>query len=261
MRIAYIGIDLLYPALLALAADSEIMEVFTCKTDNETEFNLQVCAFAQQHQIPLSIGKITREDIARLKKNGCNAVVCGGYYHRVPVDDSLPMVNIHPALLPVGRGAWPMPVTILRGLTESGVTVHKITEAFDQGDILLQERVPITPDENLRTMTAKQQALLPDMMKRLVAEFDGLWVRAAPQGKGEYWPCPIQGDYPITPDMPAEEADRILRAFYGYECVYQGSDKRYGLIGGVLWTNSNAGEIRFPVRGGFIEAIQVKELW
>lgn len=257
MKIAYIGIDLLYPALPALAeAGCEIMELFTCETDNETEFNLQVCAFARHGGIPLTVGKITAADIGRLKEHGCQAVICGGYYHRIPVDGSLPMVNIHPALLPVGRGAWPMPVTILRGLTESGVTVHKMTERFDQGDILLKESVAVAPDENLQTLTAKQQALLPGMMWRLAADFDRLYAHAAPQGEGEYWPCPAEDGYPITPDMTAEEADRILRAFYGYECVYQTGGKTYGLIGGVVIPNERGD---FPVQGGGIKAERVRE--
>lgn len=260
MKIAYIGIDMLYPALLSLAGNCEIMEVFTCETDNVTEFNLQVCAFAREHKIPLTVGKIKREDIVRLKKNGCDVVVCGGYYHYIPVDDTLPMVNIHHSLLPIGRGAWPMPATILRGLPESGVTVHKITKDFDEGDILLQERVLVAPKENLRTLTAKQLALLPDMMKRLVTEFDLLWGQAVPQGKGEYWSCPMESDYPITEHMSTVEADLILRAFYGYECIYQIQDKQYGLVGGVLHSDENTRDHRFPVQSGFIEAEQVKEL-
>lgn len=43
-EIAYVGIDALYPALPALAeAGCEIGWVFSCETDNVTEFNLQVC--------------------------------------------------------------------------------------------------------------------------------------------------------------------------------------------------------------------------
>ena len=55
------------------------------------------------------------------------------------MDEKLPMVNIHPALPPKGRGAWPMPVTLLEGLRESGITIHKMTDGFDEGDILPQK--------------------------------------------------------------------------------------------------------------------------
>jgi methionyl-tRNA formyltransferase len=255
MKIAYIGIDLLYPALPALwDAGCEIAEIFTCKTDNETEFNLQVCAFAKEHGVPLSTGKIKREDLRRLKAGGCHAVISAGYYHRIPIDPGLKMVNIHPALLPVGRGAWPMPVTILNGLKESGVTVHKLTEAYDEGDILLQERIAVAADEDLKTLTAKQQALLPDMMRKLAADFDLLYKNAAPQGEGEYWPYQAEDSIPITPDMTVTQADLILRAFYGYECVYNIGSDSYGMIGGKAGA---AGD--FPLINGFITATSVRK--
>ena len=258
MKIAYIGIDALYPALPALEeAGWEIREVITCETDNVTEFNLQVQGFAQRRGIPLPIGRITSADLKQLKAQGCQAVVCGGYYYRLPVDGELPMVNIHPSLLPVGRGGWPMPSVILRGLTETGVTVHKITPEFDQGDILLQTVVPVSPGENLQTLTAKMQALLPGMMAELAGGFQRLYDSAVPQGEGEYWPCPREEDYPITPDTPFEEAERVLRAFYGYECVYQRGGKRYGLINAAACPG---GQGRFPIRDGTVQAEKVREL-
>lgn len=81
------------------------------------------------------------------------------------------MVNIHPSLLPEGRGAWPMPVTLLKGLRESGITIHKITEGFDEGDILLQKAVPVMPADTLQILTARLQTLLPDMMAELASDF------------------------------------------------------------------------------------------
>ena len=179
MKIAYVGIDALYPALPALAeAGCEIGWVFSCETDNVTEFNLQVCDFARKRGIPLRLERICRQDVERLLDGGCEALICGGYYHRLPVDSRLRMVNIHPSLLPVGRGAWPLPVTILRGLRESGVSVHRVTEGFDEGPVLLQERIELGPREDLESLTAKLQALLPGLMRRLAADFDSLYSSA-----------------------------------------------------------------------------------
>lgn len=181
-------------------AGCEIGWVFSCETDNVTEFNLQVCDFARKRGIPLRLERICRQDIERLLDGGCEALICGGYYHRLPVDSRLRMVNIHPSLLPVGRGAWPLPVTILRGLRESGVSVHRVTEGFDEGPVLLQERIELGPREDLESLTAKLQALLPGLMRRLAADFDSLYSSARPQAGGEYWPCPSESDYVLTPD-------------------------------------------------------------
>ena len=124
MKIAYIGIDLFYPAIEALESlGCEILEIFTCETDNVTEFNVKITDFADKRNIPCKTSRITRDDIARLLKNGCEMAVCGGYYFKIPADTDLPIVNIHPSLLPVGRGSWPMALSILQGDKKSGVTM------------------------------------------------------------------------------------------------------------------------------------------
>lgn len=257
MKIGYIGIDFLISALTALVdAGCELLEIFTCQTDNRTEFNLQVQNYARAHAIPLTVGRVTQTDLDRLKEKGCELVVCAGYYHRLPVDPALPMVNIHPALLPMGRGAWPMPQTILKGLSESGVTIHKVAKNFDEGDILLQAKVPVVPEDNLETLTKKLCAPLSGMVVRLVTHFDELWRDAKPQGDGEYWPYLTEADFPITQDTEMARADRILRAFYGYECVYHGEDHTYGITRGRVFYSGEG----FPVRGGVIRAEEVRTL-
>lgn len=257
MKIAYIGIDLLYPALPALEeAGCEIAEIFTCATDNETEFNLQITAFAKERNIPYTTERMTGSDIARLKQKGCEMAVCGGYYYRLPVDPDFPIINIHPALLPVGRGAWPMPLVILRGMTETGITLHRVAPGFDEGDILLQETVAVSPEDDLESLTAKLTAPLPAMMKTLVSDFDALLANARPQGEGEYWPCPDERDYPITPDTPYAEADLILRAFYGYRCIYQRDGETLALIRGRAYPVGDG----LPIRGGVIRAKKMTPL-
>ncbi|HEU0300248.1 MAG TPA: formyltransferase family protein, partial [Longimicrobium sp.] len=76
-------------------------------------------------------------------------------------------LNIHDALLPRYAGFAPLNWAILNGETETGVTVHWMNEHFDLGDILLQERVPIGPDE---TVT--------EVFRRTLPLFDTLAVEA-----------------------------------------------------------------------------------
>ncbi len=54
-----------------------------------TELNLRVRAFAGERGLPLTVGRVTQADLDRLKAAGCGAAVCGGYYHRLPVDPAL----------------------------------------------------------------------------------------------------------------------------------------------------------------------------
>lgn len=221
MKIAYAGFDLMYPAMEALARENEIIRLFTCRVDGVYETNDRVIALSQRLGVPYTVAPVTQEDVDALLRDGCGLLISAGYYHRIPVDSRLPMVNIHPSLLPYGRGAWPMPLAILDGLAESGVTVHKTEESFDTGPILLQESFSIARDEDLESLMAKVNALLPDMMHRLTADFDRLYRTAAPQGEGVYQDEPDPMDYILTPRDTVTRADRVLRAFYGFPCYYR----------------------------------------
>lgn len=258
MKIAYAGIDLMYPALQALADQGhEILKVFSCETDGVCETNTEVTRMACELGVPITYERVTAEDLSQLVRDGCEALVTAGYYYRMPVDGRLRMMNIHPALLPVGRGAWPMPLTILKGMEKSGVTIHKMAESFDTGDILMQREFELSEREDLSTFMDKVCDLLPPMLSELFADLDRYYDGATPQGEGEYWACPNESDYPITVDTAFAEADLILRAFMGYECVYLADDKTYALQFGRAVEGDGVGK-PFPICGGYILAEKIR---
>ena len=61
-------------------------------------------------------------------------------------------INLHVSLLPKYRGAAPMQRAIMAGETETGVTVIKMDEGLDTGDILLVSKFPIGENDNLETV-------------------------------------------------------------------------------------------------------------
>lgn len=271
MKIAYAGFDLLYPCLEALEeAGCTVMKVFTYPTDNDYEFNRQVVAFAEERHIPWTDQRITRADLENLAAAGCEALFSAGYIYRIPADTSLKCVNVHPALLPVGRGPWPMPCTILKGLTESGITLHKVVHDLDAGDILLQEAFPVTPEDDLETMTATIRALAPRLVKACVADFDRLWENAVPQSGGEYWPEPSDEERTITPDDSAERADKVVRAFAGYGCLFRTEEETFTVVRGEVRPDRHAGEpgtrrveggvLMYALRGGWLRVFESRSL-
>lgn len=152
-----------------------------------------------------------------------------------------------------------MPRLILEGAEFGGVTAHKMAADFDTGEILLQERFPLTRREDHQTYMEKVYERVPAMVHRLVNDLPQVLANARPQGAGEYWPLPREEDWTVTPDMDAARADLILRAFYGYECVYRDGAHRTELIGGRVVPGDPEGK-PFPVRGGYITAPQVRTL-
>ncbi|MEI6633310.1 MAG: methionyl-tRNA formyltransferase [Chlamydiota bacterium] len=63
-------------------------------------------------------------------------------------------INLHPSLLPKYRGAAPIPRAILNGDRETGVTVLYLGAGMDAGDIVAQERAPISADDTGGTLAA-----------------------------------------------------------------------------------------------------------
>src|ERR1700732_2838246 len=56
------------------------------------------------------------------------------------------MIQFHPSLLPLHRGPASIPWAIIRGRSETGLTIFRPTPGLDEGPVMLQKRVPIGPD-------------------------------------------------------------------------------------------------------------------
>jgi methionyl-tRNA formyltransferase len=63
-------------------------------------------------------------------------------------------INVHPSLLPMYRGAAPIPHALLNGDTRTGVSIIRVDrDVIDSGGILSQEVVPIQPHDTARSLT------------------------------------------------------------------------------------------------------------
>ena len=57
------------------------------------------------------------------------------------------MIQFHPSLLPLHRGPSSIPWAIIRGRTETGLSIFRPTPGLDEGPVILQKRMPIGPDD------------------------------------------------------------------------------------------------------------------
>ena len=57
------------------------------------------------------------------------------------------MIQFHPSLLPLHRGPSSIPWAIIRGRSETGLSIFRPTPGLDEGPVVLQKRVPIDPDD------------------------------------------------------------------------------------------------------------------
>lgn len=80
-------------------------------------------------------------------------------------------VNVHGSLLPYYRGAAPINWAIIKGETTTGVTTFKLQHEIDTGDILLQHKEPILPEDDFGTVYEK---LMRSGAALLLRTIDGL---------------------------------------------------------------------------------------
>ncbi len=82
-------------------------------------------------------------------------------------------LNMHGSLLPKYRGRVPVNWAIIHGETETGATLHAMTEKPDNGDIVTQRAVPILPDDTASEVfdkvTVAAELALYDVLPALVA--------------------------------------------------------------------------------------------
>lgn len=75
-------------------------------------------------------------------------------------------INVHGSLLPKFRGAGPIQWAVITGEAETGITTMLMDEGMDTGAMLLQERMPILPDDTAGSLSVR----LADVGGRLLVE-------------------------------------------------------------------------------------------
>ena len=113
---------------------------------------------------------LTKVDMANgrllegLRSRQVDWVVLAGFLLKVPQDVCVAyegrMVNIHPALLPKYGGAGMFGMNVHRAVKDagdlvSGMTIHFVNEAYDEGDIVFQAEVDLHPEDRPEDIAAK----------------------------------------------------------------------------------------------------------
>lgn len=131
-------------------------------------------------------------------------------------------INVHASLLPKYRGAGPIQWTIARGESETGITIMRISERMDSGDILLQKAIPITAQDTggtLHDKLAQLGAVALDEALQLLQE--GKLI-ARPQNEAEvtYAPLIKKEDGRIDWSREAVVIEHHIRAFNPWPSAY-----------------------------------------
>jgi len=132
--------------------------------------------------------------------------------------------NVHPSLLPRWRGAAPIQAALAAGDQGTGVSIIRLVEALDAGPILLQELVPIAPEDDYVTLEPR----LADIGARLLVRALREQPTPTPQNDSQatYSRRIEREDARIDWTQPAEPIFNRVRAYRGWPGAYTSIEGR-----------------------------------
>lgn len=131
--------------------------------------------------------------------------------------------NLHASLLPDYRGAAPINYAIINGEKKTGATTFFINEKIDEGNILLQEEIEISADENAGML---HDRLMEMGAKLVVKTLDGLAdnsIQEKPQPNVEHPKNAFKifkEDTRINWNMNSESIHNFVRGMSPYPCAF-----------------------------------------
>lgn len=109
---------------------------------------------------------------------------------------SLGCINLHSASLPRYQGMMPNFWTLVHGEPRGAVTIHRMVEEIDAGDIVLQRSVPIYPNDSLHALMVRSKEIGVQALLQAVDEIERDVVNLQPikPGEASYFSFPKRSD-------------------------------------------------------------------
>ena len=121
------------------------------------------------------------ELLSEIKSKKPNLIVLAGFLWKIGSDwvkeFSNKIINIHPALLPKYGGKGMYGKYVHQAVkenheTETGITIHYVNEAYDEGEVIFQAKVTIENEDSIETIASKvhelEQANFPKVIQNLL---------------------------------------------------------------------------------------------
>jgi len=142
----------------------------------------------------IGISQLIKKEIIDIPKFGC--------------------IGLHPSLLPKNRGRAVLPWTILNEEKETGLTLFKIDEGADSGDILVQEKIKISEREDSNTLYQKILLAIKKVIEENIENILTQEITYKKQLEEEATYCAIRTmeDGEIDWNKSAKDIDKLIRA-------------------------------------------------
>lgn len=215
------------PTLDALAQAGHKLRLAVCQPDKPSGRGQQLgIAAVKQRAAQLGIPVAQPEKIktnesfrAQLESLHPQAIVVVAYGRILPrwMLDLPPLgaLNLHASLLPKYRGAAPIQWAIAQGERETGVTIIRIDEGLDTGDILLQQKIAIAENDTAVTLAPRLAESGARLMVESLRRLEQGSLQATPQAHSQETLAPLlkKEDGRMDFLLPAHVLYNRLRGF------------------------------------------------
>ena len=161
---------------------------------------------------------------------------------------SMPKVcalNVHASLLPVYRGASPIQSALLHGDPETGVSVMRMAERLDAGDVLIQKKIPVVPTDYFLDLEKKLSVLSAEALMEGLRLLGSNQAVFKPQDESRATVCRkiSKEDGHVNWNDHAENIRNRVRAFQQWPGAYS-----FYLGKRILWHQMDIGAHAMPVK-------------
>ena len=252
MKVVFMGTpDFAVPALKAIAAEHEVVCVYTQPPREagrgnkilKTPVNLMAEQLDLPVKTPVSLKKPEAQDELRSFKADIAVVAAYGLILPKAVLDIFPkgVVNIHASLLPRWRGAAPIQRAIEAGDEKSGVTIMRVDEGLDTGDMLLKGEVEIDENTTGAVLHDKLAEIGKNLILQALRNIDSLKPEKQDDSLACYAKKLEKSEAKLDFYRPADELERKIRAFNPYPGAYfEYNGERFKVFAAEV-LNDNAG--------------------
>ncbi|MGL4305642.1 MAG: methionyl-tRNA formyltransferase [Mycobacteriaceae bacterium] len=174
---------------------------------------------AKLHNIPIHITEQADDDLVQLVSSiSPDIIIVNSWYTWLPASlYNLPKhgtINLHDSLLPKFSGFSPVLWALISGESEFGLTVHRMDEGLDTGDILLQLRAPIRSTDTATELVHRGMDLIPEALTIALARIETATATWTPQDpiQRTYFHKRSERDSRINWETSAEDLERFIRA-------------------------------------------------
>ncbi|MCL2888580.1 MAG: hypothetical protein FWF35_04750 [Elusimicrobia bacterium] len=126
-----------------------------------TDIEAEIKAAGADYGVAVAYGQFIKEHVINIPKLG--------------------IINIHFSLLPFFRGAAPVQHSLFAGVKETGVTAFWIDKGMDTGPVFLKRAMPVSPDDDCRTLFAKLIPLGCQVLAEVIEDIRTGQIKKTPQ--------------------------------------------------------------------------------